>query len=55
MRDDLGREWEHAESPWFDTTYWLPADDPGGDPESWAKVAGNYGPVTLVVPNKTSP
>lgn len=21
---------------------------PGGDPESWTKVAGNYGPVTVV-------
>ncbi|MFJ8966057.1 DUF6221 family protein [Lentzea sp. NPDC102401] len=27
--------------------YWLRLDDLDGDPESWTKVAGNYGPVKL--------
>lgn len=30
--------------------YWVPMDVKGGDwdPESWAKIAGNYGPVTVI-------
>ncbi|MDJ0342263.1 hypothetical protein QMK19_03555 [Streptomyces sp. H10-C2] len=28
---------------------WVQADGEG-DPESWAKIAGNYGPVTVVTP-----
>lgn len=26
---------------------WIPADG-DGDPETWTKIAGNYGPVTIV-------
>lgn len=28
--------------------YWLRLAAPDGDPESWTKVAGNYGPVRIV-------
>lgn len=41
--DDCGDRWERSyESGWLRTGY----ED--GDPESWVKVAGNYGPVTVI-------
>lgn len=42
-----GVEWEHVEGT-YGRDYWVRVDDPAGDPESWIKVAGNYGPVRLV-------
>jgi hypothetical protein len=41
VEDDTGVEWFNAGS------YWLRLDNLDSDPESWTKVAGNYGPVTL--------
>lgn len=45
VRDDLGREWgrdwDGGAAPWTRT-------DGTDDPESWTKVAGNYGPVTVI-------
>lgn len=50
VRDDLGYYWERDEDD--DRRTWHPVmidrairDD---DPESWTKVAGNYGPVTVI-------
>lgn len=38
--------WEHCEAN-YGGSYWLrPPYD--GEPESWMKIAGNYGPVTVV-------
>jgi len=43
-----GTHWVRTPQPWGGT-YWLPVNDmAGGDPESWTKIAGNYGPVTVV-------
>ena len=44
--DDIGMRWMRHENG-----YWLPAT--GGDPESWVKVADNYGPVRLEVGEMT--
>ncbi|MFE5140338.1 hypothetical protein ACFRDV_22120 [Streptomyces fagopyri] len=43
VRDACGREWECSQDG---TTVWRQAG--GGDPESWTKIAGNYGPVTVL-------
>lgn len=43
VRDDCGREWEN--SGVYPCAWELAG---GGDPESWVKVAGNYGPVTVI-------
>lgn len=43
VRDDCGREWENSG---VYPCAWEPAG--GGDPETWVKVAGNYGPVTVI-------
>lgn len=44
VRDDCGARWGNVGG------YWVPLDTEGdgGDPESWTKIAGNYGPVTVV-------
>lgn len=45
VRDDCGRVWEN------DGHYpvcWVKPDAEVHDPESWTKVAGNYGPVTIL-------
>jgi hypothetical protein len=46
VRDCDGRLWLRGEFAWN------PLDDGGDfdndDPESWTKVAGNFGPVTLL-------
>jgi hypothetical protein len=43
VRDDCGRDWERYEDGPME---W---EQPrGGDRESWTKVAGNYGPVTVI-------
>lgn len=52
VQDALGRVWTRDLPPdGVDNRngYWL-LDDGGADsdPESWIKVAGNYGPVTIV-------
>lgn len=49
VRDSAGVLWYRTEANYGDT-YWIRIDQPGGDPESWAKVAGNYGPITVVRP-----
>lgn len=43
VRDDCGTRWGHVGD------YWVPLDTGGEtwDPESWTKIAGNYGPVTV--------
>lgn len=45
VTDDCGKQWIHLPAG-YGRGYWLRRDDLGGDPESWTKVAGNYGPVT---------
>jgi hypothetical protein len=45
VKDDLGVRWErHGEG------YWVHECCPSGEAESWCKIAGNYGPVTVVKP-----
>lgn len=46
VRDDLGQEWIRADNGYGDS-YWL-CISRDGDPESWVKIAGNYGPVIVV-------
>jgi hypothetical protein len=47
VTDALGIDWVHVPSG-YGGAYWLPVDDAGTpDPESWVKIAGNYGPVVL--------
>lgn len=43
VMDDHGIRWSRAEAG-----YWLREGREDGDPESWNKVAGNYGPVRVV-------
>jgi hypothetical protein len=45
VTDATGMDWWHVRSPHGDD-YWVRTDGEG-DPESWTKIAGNYGPVTL--------
>lgn len=45
VRDDLGTEWELSDEDEGGLWWRTDADD---DPESWTKVAGNYGPVTIL-------
>ncbi|MCW2890993.1 MAG: hypothetical protein JWO75_482 [Actinomycetia bacterium] len=36
---------------WINTgrrLHWIALDDDYDDPESWTKIAGNYGPVTVI-------
>lgn len=50
--DDLGRPWSRdsdAETNPDGAANWT-RDDVDADPESWTKVAGNYGPVRVVEP-----
>lgn len=42
-----GVHWQRVEAP-ISGTYWIMVRHPEGDPESWIKVAGNYGPVTVI-------
>lgn len=45
VRDDCGTVWEN------DGHYpvcWTEPDVDYHDPESWTKIAGNYGPVTVI-------
>jgi hypothetical protein len=46
VRDACKRAWVRTPSSGY--TYWLQPDDPDGDAESWTKIAGNYGPVTVL-------
>jgi len=47
VEGEVAGRWERTTEP--DTDYWLPVDDDGtADPESWNKIAGNYGPVRVV-------
>lgn len=43
VRDSCGADWERRDGDdgWWQTECY-------GDPESWVKIAGNYGPVTVV-------
>lgn len=46
--DACGTYWErYEESEVYGRIRWYPRDH-DGDPETWIKVAGNYGPVTIV-------
>jgi hypothetical protein len=45
VRDDLGRTWELCDEAEGGLWWRTDADD---DPESWTKIAGNYGPVTVL-------
>jgi hypothetical protein len=46
VRDDLGTRWQRYGEDEGD--YWLQVGDDRADPESWTKIAGNYGPVTVL-------
>jgi hypothetical protein len=47
VRDDCGVTWERYGED--EGNYWLRVDGDGdSDPESWTKIAGNYGPVTVI-------
>lgn len=51
VRDADGTEWildGEDPRPWFQVDEDNPAQLANADPESWIKVAGNYGPVTVV-------
>lgn len=48
VRDKFGRLWRRTEQLHIESTYWLEYPGYGGDPESWIKVAGNWGPVEVV-------
>lgn len=45
VRDDCGVEWVNDG---YRPCCWVQADAEVHDPESWTKVAGNYGPVTVI-------
>lgn len=47
VRDDCGLTWRRGD-PRLGEDYWVRGDSTGGDPESWSKIAGNYGPVTVL-------
>lgn len=49
VRDAFGKAWVHLWAS-YGRSYWLRYDALSGDPESWVKVAGNYGPVTYRPP-----
>jgi len=44
VRDDCGQRWVNSGCY---PSAWMPLDD-GDDSESWTKVAGNYGPATVI-------
>lgn len=44
VRDDCGQRWVNSGCY---PSAWMPVDRED-DPESWTKVAGNYGPVTVI-------
>lgn len=44
VRDASGCEWYRS----HEGGYWLRQKSDNTDPESWTKVAGNYGPVTVL-------
>ncbi|MFE2969889.1 hypothetical protein ACFXKC_40730 [Streptomyces sp. NPDC059340] len=47
VRDACGIEWARDDEG--STQSWVRVQgDSGSDPESWTKVAGNYGPVTVI-------
>lgn len=43
VRDDCGQEWENSG---YYPAAWEPPG--GGEHETWTKIAGNYGPVTVI-------
>lgn len=44
VRDATGCEWWRSD----EGDYWLRQKADYADPESWVKIAGNYGPVTVL-------
>lgn len=48
VRDDCGTTWIRTSDPGSGYAYWFQVDHPDWDTESWVKVAGNYGPVTVL-------
>jgi hypothetical protein len=51
VRTEWGQLWERVDGPWGGTANWLMMPrtaDTDWDPETWVKVAGNYGPVEIV-------
>lgn len=49
VKDATGMWWVHVPAS-YGRSYWLPYRNLAADPESWIKVAGNYGPVTYRPP-----
>jgi hypothetical protein len=48
IRDSFGRLWERVDGIYGGPGHsnWVMLDERPSDPETWTKVAGNYGPVT---------
>jgi hypothetical protein len=47
VRDDCGTLWT-SDGPQYRPACWTRPDAEVHDPETWVKVAGNYGPVTVI-------
>ena len=49
VRDALGQSWVRDDGSYGGSGWrnWVPLEV-AGDPETWVKIAGNYGPVELV-------
>lgn len=47
VRDDMGVRRFHVPDG-YGGSYWINLDNDEGDPESWGKIAGNYGPVAVL-------
>lgn len=52
VRDDCGVRWVH-EGAQYRPACWSRLDVDIHDPETWAKVAGNYGPVMVLATPET--
>lgn len=46
VRDDCGTLWRN-DSPQYRPACWTQPDAEDHDPETWTKIAGNYGPVIV--------
>lgn len=49
VRDSCAGEWQRGYDE-DNEPGWVRTDIDGSDPESWFKIAGNYGPVTVLEP-----
>lgn len=47
VRDDCGILWRN-DGPRYRPACWRQVDAEVHDPETWTKIAGNYGPITVI-------